>query len=378
LGAVLIAGSSTQCLLFAESPNVQPEVQLDGPDVVRKNGGAMFTAKVSDDRDLEAVRVQWFEREQTCPVDVNEAIQLPVARLGNTHTVTRTKEGAFCVGAIATDPQGASGFRARRFEVVNQPPVARLRMVAPSARIMSTGPSPEPFTTVEVPLHSEVRLSGDGSDDVDDDPRRLQYRWKVTAPGGAVEPLACGSVADGREICRRLTVAGDYMFELTVRDGQADSEMPAKLKVVAQPDALPCFERTEPPHDLARGEDGRPPVVITAFDRPYTFRVLEVRDDGDAYPTPSGVIPGSFSWQWRVPESASTPFERLTNTKLTSFTVEANSHRPGDEIEVRVDYRDSQPKEAYPCLVDNIADRCASPTNMACLHRVTWRLRFIQ
>ena len=105
------------------------------------------------------------------------------------------------------------------------------------------------------------------------------------------------------------------MFELIVRDGQAESALPALLKVVAQPDTLPCFERTEPPHDLARGEDGMPPVVITAFDRPYTFRVLEVRDDGDAYPTPSGVIPGSFSWKWRVRESAGTPFERLTTPR---------------------------------------------------------------
>ena len=102
-------------------------------------------------------------------------------------------------------------------------------------------------------------------------------------------------------------------------------------------------------------------MVITPSDRPYTFLVVEVKDDGHPYPRPDGVIAGSFSWQWGVGTSPTKPFKRLADPTRTWFTVEANSYRPGDEIEVRVDYRDRQPKEAYPCLDDESKDRCESP-----------------
>ena len=126
------------------------------------------------------------------------------------------------------------------------------------------------------------------------------------------------------------------------------------MTVVAQPDGLPCFERTEPPHDLGRGEGGLPPLVITPADRPYTFRVLQVNDDGDPYPTPSGFISGKFAWWWRLRDTPDRLFTRPSDTTLTSFTFEAGSHRPGDEIEVWVDYRDRQPISS--CLKD-VPDR---------------------
>ena len=276
------------------------------------------------------------------------------------------------MGVIATDKQGASDFDARRFEVVNKPPVAKIAMLEPSSLML---------VETSVPLYSTVRLTGAMSED-DDPPERLRFRWKVTPPAGAAEPPPCttnAAVADGPEFCRRLNAAGQYKFELVVMDGQSESDAPASLPVTAGVDSKPCFERTEPPHDLARGGDGLPPLVLSSSDRPYTFRVLEVRDDGDSYPTPTGVVPGSFSWKWRA--RGAIDFDRLTDPTLTSFTVEANRYRPGDEVEVRVDYRDRQPPEAYPCLNSNDADRCESPSEppppMPCLQRVSWRLRFI-
>ena len=379
LGAVLVAGSSTQCLLFTEPPNVQPRITLQGPEpgpTVLKTHQAIFKARVEDDGNPAAVRLQWFEREQSCPASLTEARLLPLAATGATHMMTREKEGAFCVGVIATDDKGASAFDALRFDVVNQPPEARIQLVAPSSST-AVGAT----TASAVPLYSEVRLSGKMSTDTDDPPERLRYRWKITPPAGAPEPPACSNgtvVADGPELCRRLNTAGDYRFELTVHDGQVDSAAPATLTLTAGADSKPCFERTEPPHDLARSEDGLPPLVLSPFDRPYTFRVLEVHDDGDAYPTASGTIPGSFSWQWREP--GQTTFERLVDPTLTSFTIEANRYRPGDEIAVRVDYRDRQPLEVYTCLKEPAADRCETPVppeQRACYHRVSWRLRFI-
>jgi hypothetical protein len=374
LGAVLIAGSSTQCLLLAESPNVPPEVLVEGPPEVHKSEDAVFSARAVDDRPSGSVPLRWFVREQGCPTSIGEAEQEPQAGTGDSYTVKRTREGAFCVGAIATDAQGARGFSGRRYEVMNQAPVARVVMLTPGVTTPAgTAPTSGPLA---VPLYSEVRLTGAMSED-DDDTGRLRYEWKVTPPAGIGQPPACasgGAGTDGPELCRRLDTAGEYRFELTVSDGQSTSEATPML-VSAQPDGLPCFERTEPPHDLARGEDGRPPVVIAPFDRPYTFRVLEVRDDGDPYPTTSGVVGGSFYWQWQEPGAAQ--FKRLADPTLTSFTVEANRYRPGDEIEIRVDYRDRQPKEAYTCLDDAKNDRCESPAKTGCYHRVSWRLRFI-
>jgi hypothetical protein len=379
LGAVLIAGSSTQCLLFTEPPNVQPEVTLGeptpGPEI-RKKTEAKFTATVTDDQGPESVRLQWFLREGNCPASLIEAQTEPLVATGNSHEMMREMEGAFCVGVIATDKQGASDFDARRYEVVNRRPIARIAMLEPSSGMPGGTSVAKP-----VPLYSNVRLTGAMSED-DDPPNLLRFRWKVTPPAGAAEPAPCTTntaVTDGPELCRRLNTAGEYKFELVVGDGQSESEEPASLPVTAGADSKPCFERTEPPHDLARGGDGLPPVVLASPDRPYTFRVLEVRDDGDSYPTPTGVIAGSFSWKWRA--HGATEFDRLTDPSLTSFTIEANRYRPGDEVEVRVDYRDRQPLEAYPCLKNNDADRCESPSQSSdevpCFQRVSWRLRFI-
>ena len=372
---MLIAGSSTQCLLFTEPPNVQPEVTLKGPTPgpeIRKKTDAKFTATVTDDQGPEFVRLQWFLREGNCPANLIEAQAEPLVATGGTHTMRREAEGAFCVGVIATDKQGASDFDALWFDVVNQPPIARIAMLEPSSAMSGTAD--------KVPLYSNVRLTGAMSED-DDPPNQLRFRWKVTPPAGAAEPPPCttnAAVADGPEFCRRLNAAGDYKFELVVQDGQLESDHPDSLTVTAGADSPPCFERTEPPHDLARGGDGLPPLVLSPSDRPYTFRVLEVRDDGDSYPTPTGVIPGNFSWKWR--ERGVVDFDRLADPMLTSFTIEANRYRPGDEVEVRVDYRDRQPLEAYPCLTDPKADRCEFPTTppqLPCFYRVSWRLRFI-
>jgi hypothetical protein len=381
LGAVLIAGSSTQCLLFAESPNVQPKVDLEGPAEVHKNGMATFNARVTDDQGPAGVRYKWFRRKQACPASLIEAEAEQSVGSGDSYIVDRPGEGALCVGVVATDSHGASGFTARRFDVVNQRPVARLTMLTPGL--------PDPASTakmpiVRFPLYSEVKISGSGSDDPDDDKGTLRFQWKVTWPAGtASEPSPCGattstaSVPDGQEICRRLDVAGDYTFELTVRDGQSESEMPATMTVVAKPDGMPCFERTEPPHDLGRDASG-PPVVITTADRPYTFRVLQVNDDGDPYPTPSGFISGSFAWWWRLRDAPGGEFKRVNDATLTSLTFEAGSQRPGDEIEVWVDYRDRQPSNTSQCVKDALADRCQDPARPDCFQRVSWRLRFIQ
>ena len=372
---MLIAGSSTQCLLFTEPPNVQPEVTLEGPTTVLKTYEATFTAKVTDDQDPASVRLHWFLRELTCPTSLTEAQAELLVGSGTTHPVTRTHVGPFCIGVIATDTQGASAFVARRFQVVNMRPVAAIHMLSPRTMLGGAGVA----MANQVPLYSEVRLSGAASDD-DDPPNDLLFRWKVRPPDGEGEPPPCTTgttAAEGPEFCRRLIEPGAYQFELVVLDIYGESSS-VSMPVTAGADTPPCFERTEPPHDLARGEDGLPPLVLSPSDRPYTFRVLEVRDDGDAYPTPTGVIPGSFSWKWR--ERGVINFDRLTDPTLTSFTIEANRYRPGDEVEVRVDYRDRQPLEAYPCLTDAKADRCEFPTMLPqapCFYRVSWRVRFI-
>ena len=219
LGAVLIAGSSTQCLLLAESPNVQPEVDSLGPAEVHKRGKATFTAAVTDDQGPAGVRLKWFQRKQTCPASLAEAEAEQSVGSSASHDVDNPGEGALCVGVVATDSKGASGFTARRFDVVNQRPVARLTMLTPGM--------PDPIGTermpkVRLPLFSEVKISGSGSDDPDDDKATLRFQWKVTWPAGtASEPSPCAattstaSVPEGQEICRRLDVAGDYTFELT-------------------------------------------------------------------------------------------------------------------------------------------------------------------
>jgi hypothetical protein len=376
MGAVLIAGGSTQCLLLTESPNVRPDVKLSVPTEMRKGTMVTFQATSSDDHGPP--RVDWYLRDSAgrpCPATIAEATAEPEAMrtTGASYPWTAT-EGAFCLWVVATDDRGAQAHDGRAFRVENQAPVARLAMVAPTARgtgIMPVG------GVVAVPLYSEVRLSGVGSED-DDPVAQLQYRWTVTPPPGAQAPAPCldlegRPVPDGADLCRRLNAAGEYRFVLEVDDGAARSSV--EMRLMAEPDAPPCIEQTEPPHDLARGESGLPPLIPTSFASPYTFRVVEVRDDGDPFPTASGVVTGSFSWRYRM--AGDKIFTRITDTTQSAFSFEANRYRPGDEVEVSLEYRDRRPLQASPCL-ETAADQCESPPQSRCFQRVSWRLRFIQ
>lgn len=359
---------------------MQPDVRLEGPDAVGKTKPAMFLATVSDDRDPTSVRLQWFVRERSCPASLAEAQAEPQAAGGTSFRVDLPTEGTYCVGVVVTDVEGASNFRTRMLQVTNQRPEAKMVMLAPPIAMRVDAPGG--LATVNVPLYSNVRITGAMSED--DDPKSIwRYQWKVTAPAGVAEPGPCTNgtlVADGPEICRHLDVTGEYMFELVVRDGQAESERPARMKVIADPNALPCFERTEPPHDLARSRPPdmmrpSPPLISSPSNSDYSFRVIDVRDDGHPHPPASAMRVGKFSWQWWWIEGG-TGSTRLTDDRRTFLTFPANTFDPGDEIEVRVQYRDDQPDTAYPCLNDNDSDRCPATLNTTCFHRVSWRLRF--
>ena len=381
LSAALLAGSSMQCL-FTEGINVPPEVRLTGPDVVHKRTAAELSAEVSDGNDNGAsIGIQWFLRDvaedRACPSSLGDAVTGSERQVdtGRTYQVMRDKVGSFCVWAVATDDEGAQGFAVRRYTVVNRAPVARMDMVAP-ARAGTTRTMPGEPTTV--PLYTEVRLSGAMSEDADMD-RNLRYLWTIVPSDATNEPRPCagdppiidaGGVFETRDICRRLTETGIYRFELRVRDGESESE-PQVMTVSAQADAPPCIERTEPPHDLAGASDGAPFISASAIE-PLTFRVLEVKDDGDPFPSSGAPTLSAFVWRYR--EAPDGPFERFTSTSMSTLQFEAGRYRAGDQIEVRFEYQDRQQAAPTGCTEDKF--QCASPPSSQCFQRVSWRVKF--
>jgi hypothetical protein len=343
--------------------NVPPIVVLKAPRQMFKNQKSLFTVEASDtDQRPETLGFSWFQqevaREKPCPGTAADAQRqvtsvVPLGRSAN-QDVTLPGFGTFCVWVIVTDQDGASGFAGERFEVSNQPPTARLELLAP-----------KPLRVVDpiryVPLYSNVRVSAAGSEDPEREP--LEYRWKITGRGGdGIAASPCDG-ANLSQLCHRLDGPGDYRFELRVWDGTMESA-PETLPLLVMPDAPPCIQQTEPPFGLPR-------VVAFSTER-LNVSVTEVNDDGDPFPAPPGQLTQTtFVWRYRY--VGSTEFERrVSNMPSVSFAPE--TFRPGEELEVRLDVIDRVPDRDFSACGEGL--QCQIESGSGCWQRVSWRVSF--
>jgi hypothetical protein len=355
------------CLLYTDTFNTPPQVVLKGPEQMLRGIQGQFTAEVKDtDQAAGDLSIGWFLRDgNRCPQSTAEAQSMrrepeSVNLLETRPTLlyTRQQFGPFCIWVIVTDRAGASAFDRAPFDVMNQPPRALVELVTPTP-LRTVG------SVAHLPLYSNLRLSATRSEDPEQ--QALEFRWNITGRDGkAIAPLACEGLTRPSQICHRLDATGDYRFVLRTWDGDKESE-PTELAVTVMPDAAPCIEQTEPSYQLPR-------LVVFANER-TSIQVIEVSDDGDAYPATPGQLPQiAFIWRYRQLGSAE-GFARLVSTTMPSLSFPPDTWRPGDEIEVRLE------------VIDRVADRdfrscgdqpeCRIDADRDCRQRVTWRVSYL-
>ncbi len=362
--AFLSLCSSAGCLLYTDTFNVPPRVDLIAPDQMLKGKAATFSVRAQDDSQrAEDLGVLWYVREGgLCPEKVAQAQALSreagVMQVGAQPTLEliRQQFGRFCIWVLVTDRAGAVALAWKPFEVTNQPPNAALELLAPT-------PLRRVGSTAYLPLYSDVRISADAS--VDPEAEALEFRWNITGRSGErIAPAPC-SAGTPNQLCHRFDAAGDYRFELRTWDGEKMSAA-AELPLLVMADAPPCIEQTEPPYQLTR-------VVVLATEQ-TNLSVVEISDDGDAFPALPGQTPRtSFIWRYRY---VGTPdFTRRAVTDVPSLSFAPDAYRPGDELEVRLD------------VLDRVTDRdfgvcegqpeCKIDPDRECRQRVTWRVRYL-
>jgi len=357
--AALLAGSSTQCLLYTDPINVKPEVtitEFPSASLTRKQS-AHFAARAHDpDQDAASLRLTWYLGDGACPTNLDQAMTMG-ERQGTSATMdfTPTELGPFCAWVVVTDEHGARAFDARPGEVDNRPPTAALAVLAPPEAVGKSG-------VPSVALYSELRLSGAGSADPDGD--ALTYSWRILLPDNTTAmPDACAAPAP-TDLCYVVRAPGAHRFELRVRDQATTNPAPLVQEVMVRPDAPPCVVRTDPPFDLASlAPDSREPLV---------FRVLEVQDDGDPLPAPAGRASDS-TFVWYARPGTSGAFDRYFRS-LDQLSIPAVSYQPGDVLQVRVEYRDRIKDRQLGCGDQDLF--CPHAPEAPCHQMVGWTVNF--
>jgi hypothetical protein len=281
--------------------------------------------------------------------------------VGNATWKQPARRQAFCVVVQAKDEFKFDDLEAVRVidasAITNGGPPASIRVVAPAGEM--------PFG-----IFSNVHLGAGAEGDLGPQDK-ITFAWKLTAPGGGSSvPAPCESVQPANaEVCFQVAATGDYQVELTVTEGaQTASATPFKLQVQDRP---PCIRATEPNYlEAARS--------FPLYDRDQVFRVNEIDDDGDPLPPPDRVSEQAFVWSVRRKGDDPRLFRRLVNATFRNFVIPAREFQPGDEVEVRVEYRDrldlKTPRPSH-CMEDD--PLCEAKAGSGCTQRVTWTVVYL-
>jgi hypothetical protein len=366
--AAFLAGGSTQCLLYTDPINEDPEVTISPErSTFMRNERAQFSARARDpDQQAATIGLAWFERNgAACPTTVAEAMVDPSLHVGDGATIElgHAAAGAYCLWVIATDREGAKALATRPLMVANQAPVGALAIEGPTEARAINPTNAQAREPIDVALFSEVRLSAAGSMDPEGDP--LTYTWHITRPdGSAAEPQPCTQAADARIVsCYVVVAPGLHRFELDVSDGSAPGA-PVVLPVMALPDAAPCVVSTTPPFLL--------PTISRNGSERLLLQVGEVTDDGDPFPARAGqASQSSFTWYSR--KLPATTFERWAS-RLSFLEVPPSYASAGEVVEFRLQYGDRVKDRALACDANALA--CPASVDDKCHQWVGWTVTF--
>jgi hypothetical protein len=340
---------------------------LSAPTSFTSGVEATFTASFSDDpAAADKAQFVWtlsslgLPPDGPCQAAEQEAQTRLTAQAFTSAAFTqRASRKPFCVVAIARDS----------YDVTY---TAKLLV----STITNGGPPADPrvVTPLESPvgIFSHVRMSAAAMGELEPTDV-LKFDWKVLSPAGA--PIAfkgCeGAKPDNVDICFDVAGAGNYQVSVTTMEGGLTNTGAKQVEVVDRP---PCIRLTEPLLPQTVGVS----TVVNLYDQERVLKVEAVEDDGDPMPPLGRASEGMFVWSIRV--KGDPTFQLLPEAIFSRYAIPARQFRLGDEVEVRVEYRDRldvSPLTARKlnCGRDDLS--CQSSPDSGCFLRVGWKVLYL-
>jgi hypothetical protein len=348
------------CLLFTAAVNSPPTVEINLPSApINRDKPVDLTASVSDP-DGDPVTLAWSTSPGPChePLDPTQRPKQTYASspgdLAFTYTFAPGDASIVCVWVLATDAQGASALDAKSISSVDRPPVAVIKVLAPTTQTAGG----------RYPLYSYFHFSAAASSDPDGDPISSPTWSVATFPETAmpVPTLVACTNATPSDLVRCLDVggfAGDYSITLTVSDGLGMSAS-ATLPFTVDDDHPPCIDGTDPV--LAAS----PLVLAPSEDK--TFQIVEILDDGAPFPTPADGAHAAPTFAWQVRRNGGAWQAIVGYETLNALTLPGGSYATGDVVDVMVTISDGVAVHLQPA--------CDPACPAGCPQSATWTVDY--
>ena len=365
LGAGLAAPAGC---FYVEPINQRPSLDIrpTSSDPVFRGATVTFEA-VASDPEKHAVALLW--RVYTC----TDAIAMETCDGDLAFTGAET-EATFRVPPFRADPDGPGPEPA--------PPVESLRVVLAGSDDLGAAARPEQVLVIPVlnaPPSLAVRVASKHGavvstpidvyarfGDPDDTPENVALEWTAFSPSqvpGALVDVPVPPDGDpshlqqGKRFTPQVTGNWDLRVVATDRLGTTTEQ---HLIITVADDAPPCLDAWEPVASAT-------PAPITD---PTLFRVIQVRDDLDAFPrTSSEAFIGEPAFAWSIQVGAG-PRQALSNP-VNSLAFDPQAYAPGTILELRVEIFD---RRATGITCADGAPTCSVISQLTCIQRQTWRV----
>ena len=368
LAAACVVAASAGCF-YVEPINQRPALDIRPTSSTAVFRGSIVTFEaVANDPEHQVVAFQWRAYVCTDATAGTSALGCDLDPIFTGVEPTAT----FQVPPFRADPDGA-GPEVRR-------PVEALRVVLEGRDDHGAAARPEQELTLAVqnalpslalrvasmtgtvvttPIEVYARYG-----DLDDTPDNVTLEWTAFSPSQVPAPLveiAVPSDGDPAHLQQGRTftpqVTGNWDIRVSAVD-KAGGHFDDHLTVTVVPDAPPCLDVWEP----AAVEQVLP---VTA---PTLFRVIQVRDDLDAFPrTSAAPFVGEPEFAWSIKVGAG-PRQALSNA-VPSLAFDPQAYAPGTRVELRVQIFDRN-HTPIGCVDD--AQTCSVISQLACIQRQTW------
>lgn len=368
--ACALAASAAGCF-YVEPINQRPSLDIRPASSAPVFRGATVTFEaVASDPEHQDVALRWSVHACTdaTAADPREGCDARTIFSGS------EREATFPVPAFRDDPDGTGpevvrpveslrvilegvddrGAAARPAQelivpVLNAPPRLALRVQSTTGAVITT------------PIEVYARYG-----DPDDAPENVTLEWTAYSPSQVPAPLVEVIIPpDGdpttRQQGRTFTpqVTGNWDIRVAAVD-QTGARTEDHLTVTVTPDTPPCLDLWAP---AASAEA----VPVTA---PTLFRVIQVRDDLDAFPRISTApYAGEPEFAWSIKVGAG-PRQALPNA-VSSLAFDPQVYAPGTVAELRVEIFD---RKRTPIGCVDAAPTCSVISQPACIQRQTWRV----
>jgi hypothetical protein len=361
LALALVPGLLLQgCLLYTSVVNSPPQVKINPIVGAVLRGQKVTLSATATDPDGGSVSLSWSTSPGDCPAPLSPSARPPTMSASPPGTDTfdfmfaSGDPATVCVWVLATDPQGATALDATAVSSQNRPPVAMITVLEPTTQTSSG----------RYALYSRFHLSAAASSDPDHD-AITERKWTLTFPQTAtptpvLTPCSSTKPNDLIVCLDARGFAGDYVVELSVKDGLDWSKTPARIVLTVDDDHPACVKSAAPPPETS------PFIVDPAVAR--TFAITQILDDGAPFPTPVDGSAGTPTFAWRVRRNAGAWQAIVGYDNVNALTLPGGSYATGDVVDVTVTISDG--------LVTHLQPACDAACPAGCPQSALWTVDY--